>query len=233
VPVYLLDESSRFPPATHAESDGLLAVGGDLRPERLLCAYREGIFPWYATGQPILWFSPDPRTVIDTRHVRVSRGMRRSLAAAAALTVTADNAFGRVIHACATVARKGQGGTWITSDMVSAYERLHELGFAHSCEAWLGERLVGGVYGVSIGRYFAGESMFHTVSGASTKALLALLAQLCRWDITLFDCQMRTPHVGRLGAQSMRRADFLERLRSAIRQPTRRGRWRLEDIHLL
>lgn len=225
MPVYLLDRTDTFPPATEAEASGLLAVGGDLRPSRLLRAYSEGIFPWYSEGEPILWFSPDPRTVIETDRVRIGRGMRRTLAAAGNLELTMDTAFARVIRACARVRRAGQSGTWITAEMIEAYERLHVAGYAHSVEAWAGDRLVGGVYGISLGGYFAGESMFHLVSGASLLALVALLRQLAAWDVGVFDCQMHTPHVGRLGAQAWPRGVFLRRLREALDRPTRRGRW--------
>lgn len=225
MPVYLLDRTDTFPPATEAEASGLLAVGGDLRPSRLLRAYSEGIFPWYSEGEPILWFSPDPRTVIETDRVRIGRGMRRTLASAGDLELTMDTAFPRVIRACARVRRGGQSGTWITADMIEAYERLHVAGYAHSVEAWAGDRLVGGLYGMSLGGHFAGESMFHLVSGASLRALVALLRQLAAWEIQLFDCQMHTPHVGRLGAQAWPRRVFLQRLREALARPTRRGRW--------
>lgn len=225
MPVYLLDRTDTFPPATEAEASGLLAVGGDLRPSRLLRAYSEGIFPWYSEGEPILWFSPDPRTVIETDRVRIGRGMRRTLAGAGNLELTMDTAFPRVIRACARVRRVGQSGTWITADMIEAYERLHVAGYAHSVEAWAGDRLVGGLYGISLGGYFAGESMFHLVSGASLLALVALLRQLAAWDVGVFDCQMHTPHVGRLGAQAWPRRVFLRRLRDALKRPTRRGRW--------
>lgn len=225
MPVYLLDRTDTFPSATEAEASGLLAVGGDLRPSRLLRAYSEGIFPWYSEGEPILWFSPDPRTVIETDRVRVGRGMRRTLASAGNLELTMDTAFPRVIRACARVRRDGQSGTWITGDMIEAYERLHVAGFAHSVEAWAGDRLVGGLYGISLGGYFAGESMFHLVSGASLRALVALLHQLAAWEVRLFDCQMYTPHVGRLGAREWPRHVFLQRLREALARPTRPGRW--------
>jgi leucyl/phenylalanyl-tRNA--protein transferase len=225
MPVYLLDRTDTFPPAVDAEASGLLAVGGDLRPSRLLRAYSEGIFPWYSEGEPILWFSPDPRTLIDTAGVRIDRGMRRTLMEAAELELTMDTAFSQVIRACARVRRSGQSGTWITADMVEAYEQLHAAGYAHSVEAWSGDRLVGGLYGVSLGGYFAGESMFHLVTGASIRALVALLSQLAAWEVGLFDCQMHTPHVGRLGAESWPRELFLRRLRDALLRPTRRGRW--------
>jgi leucyl/phenylalanyl-tRNA--protein transferase len=233
MPVYLLDRTDTFPPASEAEASGLLAVGGDLRLSRLLRAYSEGIFPWYSQGEPILWFSPDPRAVIDPGRVRLGRGMRRTLTGAAELDLTMDAAFSRVIRACARVARTGQRGTWITTEMIEAYEGLHQSGYAHSVEAWAGERLVGGVYGVSIGAYFAGESMFHLVSGASLRALVALLRQLEAWGIELFDCQMHTPHVGRLGAELLPRTAFLRRLTGALTKPTRRGQWHFdEDLSL-
>lgn len=225
MPVYLLDRTDVFPPAAEAERSGLLAVGGDLRPSRLLRAYSEGIFPWYSEGEPILWFSPDPRTVLETDEVRIDRSMRRALAATATLDLTLDRAFSRVIRTCARVPRSGQTGTWITTEMIEAYERLHAAGYAHSVEAWERDRLVGGLYGVCLGGYFAGESMFHLVSGASIRALLALLCQLSAWGVRLFDCQMHTPHVGRLGARAWPRSVFLEQLRKALAQPTHRGRW--------
>jgi leucyl/phenylalanyl-tRNA--protein transferase len=228
VPVYLLDDSRRFPPPARAEPSGLLAIGGDLSPERLLAGYAGGIFPWYSEDEPILWFSPDPRAVIVPSRLRTSRGVRRTLSSASALTLTMDTAFAEVIRACAAIDRPGQDGTWITADMIEAYARLHELGFAHSVEAWEGERLVGGVYGVSLGSYFAAESMFRLKTGASMRALVALLRQLAAWDFELLDCQMFTPHVGRLGAELWPRRDFLTALERAVAVPTRRGRWRFD-----
>ncbi len=225
MPVYLLDRTLRFPPPGHAEPSGLLAVGGDLTPERLLAAYSSGVFPWYSDDVPILWFSPDPRAVIVPRRLRLSRGARRTLADASRLRLTMDSAFRDVIAACADVPRPGQSGTWITTDMIAAYTRLHELGFAHSVEAWDAERLVGGIYGVSLGRYFAAESMFRTVDGGSLGALVALVRQLDRWSFEILDCQMFTPHVGRLGAEMWPRASFLLRLDAALAAPTRRGSW--------
>jgi leucyl/phenylalanyl-tRNA--protein transferase len=225
VPVYLLDRTPRFPPPGHAEPSGLLAVGGDLEPARLLAAYASGIFPWYSDDEPILWFSPDPRAVIVPGALTLSRGVRRTLRGAERLRLTMDTAFGDVIRGCAAAPRPGQDGTWITPDMIEAYARLHELGFAHSVEAWDEERLVGGLYGVSLGRYFAAESMFRKVSGASLAALVALAKQLHGWKFELIDCQMFTPHVGRLGAELWPRTRFLARLEAALSGPTRRGRW--------
>jgi len=224
MPVYRLPPQPVFPPASDAEPNGLLAVGGDLSPERLLAAYCQGIFPWYAEGEPLLWFSPEPRTVILTDELRPDRGMRRTLRRAN-FTLRLDSDFERVIRSCAEQRRADAAGTWITRDMIRAYCDLHELGFAHSAEAWEGDELVGGVYGVSVGAYFAGESMFHRRSGASIAALVALLLQLRAWRIELFDCQMHSAHVARLGAQAWPRRRFLRELRRAARHPTRRGVW--------
>jgi leucyl/phenylalanyl-tRNA--protein transferase len=228
VAVYLLDESGVFPPPEHAEPSGLLAVGGDLAPTRLLRAYREGIFPWYSGGEPILWFSPDPRAVLDPMAIRLGRSTRRALAHTRGFRVSADLAFEEVIDRCAGAKRPGQDGTWITPAMRDAYVTLHRLGFAHSVETWDRDHLVGGVYGVGVGAYFSGESMFHDVPGASIRALVSLLVQLAAWRVRLFDCQMHTPHVGRLGAELWPRRRFLETLAEAISQPTRRGLWRLD-----
>jgi leucyl/phenylalanyl-tRNA---protein transferase len=224
MPVYRLPDDLIFPPASEAEPSGLLAVGGDLSPERLLLAYSRGIFPWYSEGEPLLWFSPDPRTVVLPSRVQPDRGMRRTLGKAT-VTCTLDRAFDRVIRACAEQPRSGASGTWITDDMIEAYCRLHELGFAHSVEAWDEDTLVGGVYGVCIGTYFAGESMFHRRTGASIAALLSLLVQLRAWGITLFDCQTHSPHVARLGAESWPRRRFLHALHRAWGAPTRLGPW--------
>jgi leucyl/phenylalanyl-tRNA--protein transferase len=227
VPVYRLRREPVFPPPAHAEPGGLLAVGGDLSPERLLTAYSLGIFPWYAEGEPILWFSPDPRIVLPTDALAPDRGMRRNLRKVdeADFTLRMDSDFEAVIRACASAPRPGLPGTWITSEMIAAYCRLHELGFAHSVEAWSGGELVGGVYGVGIGAYFAGESMFHRRTGASLVALVALVLQLRAWGVVMFDCQTASPHVARLGAQTWTRRRFLRALERAVAAPTRRGRW--------
>jgi leucyl/phenylalanyl-tRNA--protein transferase len=227
VPVHRLIHQPVFPPADAADESGLLAVGGDLEPERLLRAYRSGIFPWYSDGEPILWFSPDPRMVLPTGELRVSRGHRRTLREAC-FELTLDRAFERVIRACAALPRATGEGTWITADMIAAYCRLHGLGFAHSAEAWRDGELVGGVYGVSLGAYFSGESMFHAADGASLAALIALVRQLSAWRIVLFDCQLYSPHTARLGARQWPRARFLAALERAMEAPTRRGRWSFE-----
>jgi len=200
-------------------------VGGDLHPERLLLAYSMGIFPWQ--GRPPLWFSPDPRTVLVPRSLHVSRSLRKVLAQGR-FEVTLDADFAGVIRGCATVPRPGQHGTWITPDMQEAYERLHVLGFAHSVESWVGGELAGGVYGVSLGGAFFGESMFARRTDASKVALAALVKQLEAWGFDFLDCQVHTEHVARLGAVDWSRPRFLAALDASLERPTRRGRWRFE-----
>jgi leucyl/phenylalanyl-tRNA--protein transferase len=216
-----------FPPPEDADASGLLAVGGDLSPERLLLAYSMGIFPWPHEGLPLPWFSPDPRWVIEPAALHVPRRLIRSLRSER-FEVRLDTCFDRVIRACAQAERPGQQGTWITPEMVAAYERLFALGFAHCAEAWRGGELVGGLYGVSLGACFFGESMFNRQPDASKAALVTLIRQLAAWGFTLFDCQAHTPHVERLGASPWPRARFLTALAAAMERPTRRGRWRLD-----
>jgi leucyl/phenylalanyl-tRNA--protein transferase len=189
--------------------DGLLAVGGDLDPQRLLNAYREGIFPWYSQGQPLLWWSPDPRTVFRTDGVHLSSRFRRQLRGSA-WTLRADTAFARVMQACASAPRPGQDGTWITPAMLAAYTALHRLGHAHSLEVWDADALVGGIYGVAIGRMFFGESMFSAVSGGSKAALAGLARLLAGWGWPLLDAQVDNEHLGRMGAEQWSRDRFLE-----------------------
>ncbi len=225
--VRTLGPTTPLPPPESANADGIVAVGGDLRPERLLEAYRQGIFPWYAEGLPVLWHAPDPRTVLLTAELRIDRSLRRRLRRQT-YRVTLDTAFDQVIERCATVPRPGQEGTWITADMIAAYRRLHRLGYAHSAESWLGERLVGGVYGVCIGDAFSGESMFTEAPDASKVALVHLVRQLDAWKISLFDCQMWSEHVARLGASDWPAARFHAVLRELTALPTRRGPWRFD-----
>jgi leucyl/phenylalanyl-tRNA--protein transferase len=227
VPVYRLDERLVFPPPEHAE-DGLLAVGGDLSADRLLLAYSQGIFPWYSKGQPILWHSPDPRMVLLTKDLHVPKSLGKILRQER-FRITLDEAFPDVIDECARVKRPGQGTTWITAEMKRAYVQLHRMGFAHSAEAWRGERLVGGLYGVSMGAAFFGESMFAKVPDASKAAFVTLVEQLRAWGIGLVDAQVHTPHLERFGATEWPRQRYLTALRKAVRQPTRQGRWRLPD----
>ena len=215
IPILGHDPESPFPPAEQAldNPDGLLAIGGDLSPARLINAYRQGIFPWYADDQPILWWSPAPRCVIFPDAVHVSRRLRRRYNQGG-FSLTADRAFKAVIEACAEP-RPDQGGTWITAEMQAAYIRLHELGVAHSIEVSRGDELVGGIYGLALGRVFFGESMFSRQTDASKIALVALCRQLHRWGFLLLDCQLSNPHLLRMGAREIPRQAFSHYLESA------------------
>jgi leucyl/phenylalanyl-tRNA---protein transferase len=227
MPIFRLVDEPVFPPPDYADPSGLLAVGGDLSNERLLEAYRVGIFPWYSDDQPILWWSPDPRLVLDLKDFKISRSLRKTLKKGV-FQVTFDRAFEEVIQACAVVQRAAQNGTWITEEMREAYINLHGLGYAHSVESWFGGKLAGGLYGVSLGKSFFGESMFHVKTDASKVALATLVEKLKSWDFHFIDSQMTTEHMVRLGAKELPRRIFLKRLQSALRHPTRRGRWRLD-----
>jgi len=219
----------RFPPAELASREGLLAVGGDLRTERLLEAYRHGIFPWYNEDQPILWWSPDPRAVLFPDKLHISRSLKRTLRLGG-FTVTLDTRFRDVLHGCAGPrAQYPDGGTWITPAMAQAYLALHELGYAHSVETWREGQLVGGLYGVALGGMFFGESMFTRVPDASKVALVSLVRQLRTWGFLIFDCQQPSPHVKMLGAEEISRREFLQHLAVALTLPDRRGRWKLEQ----
>jgi len=222
--IYRLIEDLIFPAPDDAEPDGLLAVGGDLSTRRLLLAYSMGIFPWYADGQPILWWSPDPRLVLELKEFHISRRLRQTLRRGT-FQVTFDQDFGGVIRACAAVERPGQDGTWITAAMEQAYIELHELGFAHSVESWIEDELVGGIYGVSLGRAFFGESMFSRASNASKVALATLVERLSAWDFHFLDAQVTTPHMLSLGAKEISRSMFLANLEQALQPSTRRGSW--------
>jgi leucyl/phenylalanyl-tRNA--protein transferase len=223
-PVNWLDERHVFPPHHTARGDGLLAVGGDLSPARLLAAYRHGTFPWYGVDDPILWWSPDPRLILEPAGLKITRSLR-ALIRRGRYAVTFDTAFGRVIHACATTPRGDELGTWIQPEVARAYNALHGMGYAHSVEAWDAGELVGGLYGVALGRCFFGESMFSRKSDASKVALAALVDLLRDRDFTLIDCQVTTAHLQSLGAREIPRAEFLRRLEDALRPPTSRGRW--------
>jgi leucyl/phenylalanyl-tRNA--protein transferase len=216
-----------FPPPEQATPEGLLAVGGDLSSARLMQAYRSGIFPWYSSGQPILWWSPDPRTVLYPADLHISRSLRRSLRRGG-FHATLDRDFAAVIHACAGKRDNDpEAGTWITDEMMQAYCRLYELGVAHSVETWRDGELVGGLYGVALGRAFFGESMFSRVSDASKVALVYLVRQLERWGYSVIDCQLPTPHLFSLGAIQVPRARFLEQI-GGTKDDLRRGRWTLD-----
>lgn len=226
MPVYLLTDELIFPPPEGASPEGVVAIGGDFAPERLLLAYSQGIFPWPTEGFPLLWFSPDPRFVLLPREARVSRSLVRSIRRGT-YRVTCDLAFGDVIRECAEQPRPGQSGTWITDELVLGFEGLHARGFAHSVEAWHGDTLVGGVYGVSLGGVFYGESMFAHAPDASKVAFVTLLGNLDAWGFALVDCQVYTDHLARFGAQKWPRARFLAALHAALERPTRRGPWTL------
>ena len=220
-----LSPDDPFPPVDAAmhEPNGLLAAGGDLSPERLLSAYADGIFPWFGDEDPILWWSPDPRMVLYVKEVHVSRSLGKVLRSDR-FRVTLDSAFPAVVRACAE-ARRDHEGTWITAEMEQAYIRLAELGYGHSVETWQGETLVGGLYGVAIGRMFFGESMFSRVSNASKAALVFLARQLESWGAPMIDCQMSTPHLASLGARDIPRADFVREVRYLAGQPPMAAPW--------
>ena len=208
------------------QPNGLLAAGGDLLPERLLDAYRHGIFPWYSAGDPILWWSPDPRMVLFPDEFKVSNSLRKTLRRGN-YEIRTDSAFERVMHACASP-RDGQNGTWIQEEIIDAYVRLHQLGLAHSIETWMDGELAGGLYGVSLGRMFYGESMFSRRTDASKIALAHLVAQLKRWDFGMIDCQMNTPHLATMGAREIPRAEFVTLLQELIHYPDIAFPWRFE-----
>ena len=225
--IYRLPDEHVFPPPDEAEPDGLLAVGGDLTPERLLLAYSQGIFPWPHEGWPMLWFSPDPRMVLPISELHIQRSLRQAIRKQR-FEVRLDTAFAGVMQGCKTAPRAGQAGTWITRGMQKAYGKLHELGFAHSAEAWMDGQLVGGLYGVSLGRAFFGESMFARVDDASKVAFATLARQLERWGFHFIDAQVHTQHLERFGARLIPRAEYLEKLEQALQHPARRGPWKLE-----
>jgi len=225
-----LEDSDDFPPVDQAlrRPDGLLAAGGDLSPERLLRAYRRGIFPWFGEGEPILWWSPDPRTVLIPAELKIGRSLAKTLRKGA-FEVRADTAFEQVIEAC-SAPRQGQQGTWITGAMKAAYTRLHHLGVAHSVETWCDSELAGGLYGVALGRVFFGESMFSRASDASKIALVHLVHQLQRWEFQLIDCQMRTPLLAAFGARDMARGQFTRQVAELVNYPDVRAPWVIERL---
>ncbi len=215
MPVYKLTTELVFPPPGLADDDGLLAVGGDLSVDRLLLAYSMGIFPWYSENYPILWWSPDPRLVIFPKELKVSRSLRQTIKKGI-YRVTTNAAFEDVIRNCATVTRKGEGGTWITDDMIEAYIRLHKAGYAHSVESWEGDELAGGFYGVMMGKAFFGESMFAKKSDASKVAFATYAVALAENGFELIDCQVTTEHMKRFGAREIPRPEFMKRLKEAL-----------------
>lgn len=229
-----LTAAPEFPPLATALRDpnGLLAVGGDLAPERLLAAYRRGIFPWYSPGEPILWWSPDPRMVLFPAEFKVSRSLGRTLRRGG-YEVRLDTAFAQVIAACAQTPRRNQHGTWIVPEMQAAYRRLHELGLAHSVETWVDGELVGGLYGIALGRMFYGESMFSWRSDASKIAVAHLARYLEKLGFGMVDCQMHTAHLASLGAREIPRDDFIARLESLVAAGPAPGPWPAADARHL
>ena len=220
----ILSAGLEFPPVEAACADGLLAIGGDVSTDRLLLAYRSGIFPWYAEYSPILWWAPDPRTLLLPDEIRISDSMHRVMRSGR-FEITFDCDFAAVIEACSKVPRPGQDGTWITRRMLDAYVLLHEEGYAHSVEAWREGQLAGGLYGVSIGKAFFGESMFANESNASKAALIGLVEKLRENDFCFIDCQVHTPHLESLGARPIQRSRFMEMLQQALRDETITGNW--------
>jgi len=227
MPVFRIPTEHIFPHPSLAEDGGLLGVGGDLCPDRLLLAYRSGIFPWYSEEQPILWFSPDPRFVLYPDQLRVGRSLRKVLAKHR-FELSMDTQFSAVIEACKQTPRPGQEGTWITQAMRDAYQELHELGYAHSMEVSLDGKLVGGLYGVAVGAMFAGESMFSWVDNASKVALVGLANQLRSWGFELIDSQVHTPTLAAMGAEEIPREAYLDSLLTLVDKPGRPGRWELD-----
>jgi leucyl/phenylalanyl-tRNA--protein transferase len=221
-----LNTDEAFPPLAKAlrEPNGLLAAGADLSPERLLAAYRQGIFPWYSPGQPILWWSPDPRMVLFPSELKVSRSLAKRMRKDD-YEIRFDTAFRQVMLQCALTERPGQDGTWITSDIVEGYCRLHALGHAHSVETWMEGELVGGVYGVAIGRMFYGESMFHHVTDASKLAFVHLVRRLHDQAFGMLDCQMKTAHLASLGAREVSRDEFSQRLSELVNSIHPHAQW--------
>lgn len=207
-----LSQELVFPPVEMASPEGVVAAGGDLRPERLLLAYRSGIFPWFEEGSPILWWSPDPRMVLYPEELRVKKSMKQFMRNTS-MRVTRDRAFEQVIRECALISRPGQQGTWITSGMIEAYIRLHQMGIARSVEVWEGDELVGGLYGIDLGHVFCGESMFSKKSNASKLAFITLVQQLEKEQYELVDCQVYTEHLASLGAREIPREVFMSILK--------------------
>lgn len=222
MPVFSLNDSLAFPPPQLARSDGLLAVGGDLSPERLLLAYRLGIFPWYSPGEPLLWWAPDPRLVLFPEELRIPRRLARTIRQEK-FRVTLDREFARVIHLCGETRR--ESGTWLDPPLIEAFCRLHALGYAHSVECYLDDELVGGLYGLALDRIFFGESMFSLVSDSSKVALAGLVATLKRRGFTAIDCQVRTDHLLSMGAREVSGGDFSRILQEGIQTITPQGSW--------
>lgn len=224
MPIFWLSDKLAFPAQHLAEPDGVLALGGDLSPERLILAYKHGIFPWYNEGEPIIWWSPNPRFVLFPANLKVSKSMRQVLRRQI-FTVTFDQDFRAVMENCQQSKRRGQSGTWITEEMLTAYCNLHDLGYAHSVEVWQEGTLVGGLYGISLGKCFFGESMFAKVSNASKTGFITLVRKLQARGFKLIDCQTHSNHLESLGANFIPRKDFLRLLKVNQGEQTMRGNW--------
>ena len=227
MPVFELTNELIFPPPELADENGLLAIGGDLSESRILLAYSMGIFPWYSKEDPLLWWSPDPRLLLFPKELKLSRSLKQIINKQT-FRVTLDTAFEQVIRACAEVHNNQDGGTWITDDMIESYTALHRSGFAHSAECWLGDKLVGGLYGLSLGNSFFGESMFAKKSNASKVAFAGLVGQLTEWGFDLIDCQIPTTHLMSLGAREIPRSEFMDLLKKTLTKKTFKGKWSLE-----
>ncbi len=226
MPVFLLSENIHFPPPHFARKDGLLAIGGDLGRERLLLAYRKGIFPWYSQGEPILWWSPDPRLVLYPNELRVSKSLKKVIRKNR-FKITSDQAFYRVIQSCAEIRLNRNQPTWIVPEMIRAYGQLHESGHAHSVEAWYQGKLAGGLYGLALGKCFSGESMFTYVSDASKVAFVYLVTFLKTMGFQIIDCQVKTSHLMTFGAREIPRKTFLKQLEKTVDLSQNYGKWNL------
>ncbi len=211
--MYILSKALVFPPVHFADDNGLLAIGGDLSAKRLILAYKSGIFPWYNQGEPIIWYSPNPRMVMFPKDLKVSKSMRQVIRKTT-YEITFNQNFSKVIHYCKTINRPNQPGTWITNEMQEAYINLHQLGWAKSVEVWSNKELVGGLYGIDLGTVFCGESMFSKVSNASKLAFIFLVQKLEKENYKLIDCQVYNPHLESLGAKEISREDFLKYLKT-------------------
>ena len=223
--LYALDQKYYgFPDPNQAERDGLIAFGGDLCPERILSAYSQGIFPWYSPGDPILWWSPDPRFILFPQKFHISKSLSKIIRKSN-YTITMDQAFKSVLQECAVIREESGCGTWITSNMIRAYSKLYEMGFAHSVETWMDGQLAGGLYGISLGRMFAGESMFFRKSNASKLALVALVSFARSYKFDFIDCQVDTSHLKTFGAENIPRNKFLQLLNKTLRHKHLQGRW--------
>lgn len=229
MPFKVYHSALTFPDPEDADDSGLLAVGGDLSVERLKLAYSKGIFPWYEEGMPVLWWSPDPRMVLFPNKMIVSHSLKQTLKKSL-FTITYDTCFAEVIEQCSSTPRVMQEGTWITHEMKTAYIRLHKAGYAHSAEAWHNGQLVGGLYGVAMGRAFYGESMFHRMTNASKVALFFLLEKLKAMEFEFIDAQVYTNHLESLGGELVSRSIFLDMLKKALEKPSVTGRWTEKGI---